>query len=186
MPRVPDFVSKRRFHPAGLSALAVLALSASVQAAPPRLIFEQLTVTSGDGCASFYPAMNDAGTLVAFTSFCDLVGQNPDQNAEVFVMSSSGTSVHQLTSTVSNPGSFGSQNVSLNRNGTTVVFSSDGDLVPGGNPDGNFEIFTINVDGTGLAQLTHTIGGIPITSAAAPTRASALPATRSCSLPTAT
>ena len=51
-----------------------------------------------------------------------------------------------MTSTVSNPGAFGSQNLSLNRNGTTVVFSSDGDLVPGANPDGNLEIFTINID----------------------------------------
>ena len=119
MPRVPDFVSKRRFHPAELSAFAVLALSASVQAAPPRLIFEQLTVTSGDGCASFYPAMNDAGTLVAFTSFCDLVGQNPDQNAEVFAMNTNGSNLHQLTSTISGPGAIRAQQDYRNKEGTT-------------------------------------------------------------------
>jgi Tol biopolymer transport system component len=161
MPQAAHVASNRPFRQAGLSALAVLALSASVQAAPPVLIFEQLTVTSGADCGNFYPSMNAAVTKVAFTSFCDLTGQNPDHNAEVFVMNADGTNVHQVTQTVSNPGFFGAQNVGLNANGTVVVFSSDGDLVPGGNTDGNFEIFTINVDGTGITQLTHSTGGDP-------------------------
>lgn len=161
MLREPHSVSTRLSRRAKLGALGILALTASVQAAPPHLTFEQLTVTSGAGCASYYPSMSNTGNKVAFTSFCDLVGQNADQNAEVFVMSTNGTNIHQLTTTVSNPGAFGAQNVGINKNGTVVVFSSDGDLVAGGNADGNFEIFTINADGTGIAQLTHTTGGIP-------------------------
>jgi TolB protein len=161
MRKEPHSVSKYRSRLAWLSALGVLALSASVQAAPPRLTITQLTNTNAPGCGNFYPSVSTIGNLVAFTSFCDLVGLNPDQNAEVFVMKVNGSNLHQLTNTVSSPGAFGAQNVSINRNGTTVVFSSDGDMIPGGNADGNFEIFTINVDGTGLTQLTHSTGGIP-------------------------
>jgi Tol biopolymer transport system component len=161
MPQAPHSFAKRPSRRAWLSALGVLALSASAQAAQPKLTITQLTETNAPGCGNFYPSMSTVGNRVAFTSFCDLVGQNPDQNAEVFAMNNDGSNLHQLTSFISAPDAFGAQHVSLNRNGTTVVFSHDGDLVPGGNADGNSEIFTINLDGTGLTQLTHTTGGLP-------------------------
>ena len=85
MPQEAHPVAKRLTRRAALSA-GILVLCASVQAAPPRLTVEQLTATSGAGCDSFYPSMNGAGTRVAFTSFCDLVGLNADGNAEVFVI----------------------------------------------------------------------------------------------------
>ena len=56
MPQGPDVASKRPSRRVALSALAALALGASLQAAPPHLTFEQLTVTSGAECGSFYPS----------------------------------------------------------------------------------------------------------------------------------
>jgi len=97
------------------------------------------------------------GKKVAFTSNCDLVpGGNADGNAELFYMNTDGTGLRQLTTSV---GGFGVGNTSLDLGGHRIVFTSDRDLVPGGNADGNDELFGINVDGTGLRQLTHTTGG---------------------------
>ena len=143
----------------GLGVLGTLALSTpALPAPPPHLEFVQLTnTTNGAVCGNFYPSINALGNRVAFTSFCDLTGQNPDNNAEVFVMNAGGGNVRQLTFST---GSY-SQHVSISPLGTRVVFASNVDLVPGQNADGNSEIFTVHVDGTGLTQLTHTSGGDP-------------------------
>jgi Tol biopolymer transport system component len=132
-------------------------LATSVQAAPPpHLEFVQLTDTTNAAvCGNYYPAINALGTRVAFTSFCDLTGGNPDQNGEVFAMNADGSNIRQLTFSTS----LYSQNVGINPLGTRIVFASNADLVPGGNADGNSEIFTIHWDGTHLTQLTHTTGG---------------------------
>jgi Tol biopolymer transport system component len=55
----------------------------------------------------------------------------------------------------------------IDSSGQKIVFASDRDMISGGNSDGNFEIFTIQVNGTGLTQLTHTTGAIPFAEAAA-------------------
>jgi Tol biopolymer transport system component len=142
-----------------LGVLGTLMLATSVQAAPPpHLEFVQLTNTTNPAvCGNYYPSINALGTRVAFTSFCDLTGQNPDQNAEVFVMNADGGNVRQLTFSTG----ISSQNVSINPLGTRIAFASNADLVLGENADGNSEIFTIHFDGTHLTQLTHTTGGTP-------------------------
>jgi len=142
-----------------LGGLGTLLLATSVPAAPPpHLEFVQLTNTTNAAvCGNYYPSINALGTRVAFTSFCDLTGGNPDQNAEVFVMNADGGNVRQLTSSTG----ISSQNVSINPLGTRIVFASNADLVLGENTDGNSEIFTIHFDGTHLTQLTHTTGGDP-------------------------
>lgn len=49
---------------------------------------------------------------------------------------------------------------SISADGSTVVFNSDTDLVPGENSQGVQNLFVMNSDGTGLRQLTHgTFGG---------------------------
>ena len=40
------------------------------------------------------------------------------------------------------------------------MFTSDFDLVPGENADGNSEIFTMRLDGTDLKQVTNTTGDL--------------------------
>jgi Tol biopolymer transport system component len=133
--------------------------------APAAPIRPQLTITqltsypACDSGGTFYPSIDGKGTKVAFTSSCDLVtGGNTDQNQELYVMNIDGTGLLQLTVST---GGIGVYNPSLGPNGQTIVFASDRDLVAGGNTDLNSEIFLVNVDGTGLTQLTHTTGGDP-------------------------
>src|SRR5262245_4060533 len=49
---------------------------------------------------------------------------------------------------------------SLSKAGGKVAFTSSCDLVPGGNPDQNVELFVMNVNGSGLTQLTSSTGGV--------------------------
>ena len=71
-------------------------------------------------------------------------------------MNTDGTELLQLTSTT---GGIGAIHPALDLSGQKIVFASDRDLIAGGNTDENFEIFTIQVNGTGLTQLTRTTGG---------------------------
>src|SRR5262245_48711082 len=116
-----------------LGVLGTLMLATSVQAAPPpHLEFVQLTDTTNAAvCGNYYPAINALGNRVAFTSFCDLTGQNPDQNAEVFAMNADGSNKRQLTFSTG----ISSENVSINPLGTKIVFASNADLVLGENTD---------------------------------------------------
>ena len=150
----------RRSQVSGLILAALLAGSTVAQAGQPQLTVTQLTTTAGcnDG-GNFYPSLSANARRIVFSSSCDLVpGGNPDQNDEVYVMNVKGLNLTQLTSAT---GGLGSYHASLNPQGTRVAFASDRDLVPGGNADGNTEIFTIRVNGSGLTQLTHTTGGSP-------------------------
>jgi len=137
-------------------AMLPICVAGAVQ---PHITFSQLTSTSGcvfDG-GNFYPSFDAANKHVAFTSSCDLVpGHNVDGNGELFIMNVDGSNLTQLTSSTGGIGVFHSK---IDLMGQRIVFASDRDLVPGGNGDGNAEIFIINVNGTGLAQLTHTTGG---------------------------
>ena len=147
---------KGRLGPRAASLVMALALASPALAARPQLGIVQLSVTTGcDG--NFYPALDATGQKIAFTSFCDLVpGGNADGNSELFFVNADGTGLRQLTSS---SGGVGAYNTSLDPAGHRIVFTSDRDLVPGENADGNGELFGINVDGTGLRQLTHTTGG---------------------------
>ena len=121
----------------------------------------QLTFTSG-GLGINEPAISPNGQKVVFAAAMDLVpGSNPDLNSEIFVVSIDGSGLVQVThSTGGDPNNFGGNtHPRLDPAGRRITFSSDRDLVPGGNSDGNHELFLINVDGTGLRQLTHTTGG---------------------------
>jgi Tol biopolymer transport system component len=141
-----------------LLAIAVLPL-AHAATPHPQISYIQLTSTSGcvaDG-GSFYPTFDHLVKKVAFISSCDLIpGHNSDGNGEVFVMNFDGTGLQQLTSTT---GGIGAIHPDIDSTGQKIVFASDRDMISGGNSDGNFEIFTILANGTGLAQLTHTTGG---------------------------
>jgi Tol biopolymer transport system component len=139
--------------------LAVLS-SASTCAANPHLTFIQLTATSacpsGTGGGNAQVSLDAKLLKVVFSSNCELVpGSNMDGNLEIYFMNVDGTGLKQLTSTLGGLGSFES---SVNLAGTKVVFASDRDLIPGQNADGNVEIFSMYIDGSGLVQLTNTVG----------------------------
>lgn len=149
--------AKANFLFASLLSLCTFSAKAAVH---PELSIIQLT--SDTNCSApgyYYPAIDAKGNTIAFTSYCDLVpGGNPDQNAEAFVMNVDGTGLRQLTFSTN---CLGSQEVGTSGNGERIVFSSDCDLLPGNNSDGNSEIFTVQADGSGLVQLTHSAGGDP-------------------------
>lgn len=140
-----------------VGAAAALALPAHA-GVPATLKIQQMTQTGAEcNGGSFYPSLDAQARTLAFTSFCDLVpGQNTDGNAELFVEKTSGGGLRQLTHTTIG---LGIGQPSMSPDGDLIAFSSSNDLVAGGNADGNFEIFVIHSDGTGLAQLTHTTGG---------------------------
>jgi len=100
-----------------------------------------------------FPSLSADGSKVAFSSPEDLSGGNPGKLNGLFVISTDGTGLVQLTS--AGVGAY----LSLSADGSKVAFESSADLT-GGNPDGSYEIFVINTDGTGLVQLSNDpVGG---------------------------
>ena len=107
------------------------------------------------GSESFSYAMQewditDNGDFVVFVSRLDIVGDNPNLEDNVFLGATSGAGITQVTridasvNTVRHP--------QIADNGV-IVFSSAADLT-GDNLTGATQIFSINSDGSGLAQVT--------------------------------
>ena len=122
----------------------------------------QVTHTTGGDPNNFggntHPRLDPRSRYITFSSDRDLVpGGNTDANHELFLVNVDGTGLRQLTRTTGGYGVFDPGG--LDSTGTKVIFDSDRDMVPGGNADGNSEIYLMNVDGTGLVQLTNTTGG---------------------------
>jgi Tol biopolymer transport system component len=119
----------------------------------------QLTSSAG-GFGVLNTSMDPKGNRVVFASDRDLVpGANTDGNMEIFEIGSDGMGLRQLTSSTGGTGPFpGSSHPRFDPTGARIVFPSNRDLVPGGNPDGNSEIFVMNANGDELKQLTHTSG----------------------------
>ncbi|UCG88159.1 MAG: PD40 domain-containing protein, partial [Gemmatimonadota bacterium] len=97
------------------------------------------------------PSISGDGTVVAFHSPQDLTGENNDGSSEVFVINVDGTGLAQVTDAPTYSG-LGCQNPSITADGSTIAFDSYADLT-GEDPDHGYDIFVINSDGTGLAQL---------------------------------
>jgi len=113
----------------------------------------QLTSTTTLTAMGYSLSMSDDGQRIAFWSRADLTGGNADLGYEVFVILADGTGLRQLTSASSS--TYASQSPFVSGNGAKVTFESKGDLLPTGNADHSFEVFVVNWDGTGLAQLTN-------------------------------
>lgn len=124
-------------------------------------------VTDLTGPESYSPSINSDGTKIAFVSFNNPVGSNPDFNNELFVFDVSTAEITQVTETVG-PGYLYMMVVSISGDGETVAFHSYSD-VTGGNQDGNAEIYLADcapdqpaqpgpaipvASGLGLAMLT--------------------------------
>jgi Tol biopolymer transport system component len=95
------------------------------------------------------------GKWILFDSNADFVGSNADHNRELYMarLRSSGVSFTQITDTA-----YPVENLSGSMDGHSVViaFSSNGDLIPGGNPDGNSEIFVWLRRAKTFEQLTNS------------------------------
>ena len=108
-------------------------------------LFTQITNTTGPGINTS-PAINAAGTRIAFISTRDLAPGSPgnaDGNAELFLFDITTGAFTQVTNTTGSGGGVPNQGPSINASGSRIAFFSNRDLTPGnpGNADANFEIF---------------------------------------------
>ncbi len=109
-------------------------------------------------------SVSDDGTWLVFVSPSDLTGSNHDLSPELFVMQSNGTQLSQLTNDPAvNAGSVSSATIA--GNGLKIAFVANTNPL-GTNPAQRPQLFTINRDGSGLAQLTSvttgSLGGVSI------------------------
>ena len=95
--------------------------------------------------------LTDSGDAVVWSSIDDFVGNNPNNQLNVFTASTTTGTISQVTSI--DAGAAGNPQISRN---DVVVFLSADDLV-GDNPGGDVQIFSINADGSGLAQVTNQV-----------------------------
>jgi len=104
------------------------------------------------------PATVD-GKRIVFDSNGDLVpGKNTDGNRELFIahIRGSGVDFTQITDTAF---PVDNRSGSLDGHAVAVAFSSNGDFLPGGNADGNREIFVWQRRSGVFEQLTHSPNG---------------------------
>lgn len=114
--------------------------------------FTQITAVPASFLQANRASINGAGDRVALLSDADLTGGNPDLSSEVYLWTE-GSGLVQVTSAL---GGYTSP-PATSADGLRVAFASDRDFV-GGNADGNIEIFLWR-DGTGVTQVTTTLGG---------------------------
>jgi cysteine-rich repeat protein len=121
-------------------------------------------VTVSGGADNRRPAVGSSGRHIVFDSTGDLNNDpegsfsNPDGNREIFLarLTSKGIRIRQLTD--SQPPVDNRVGGGLGQIRKVAVFSSNGDLVPGENTDGNREVFLWN-NGQ-IRQLTRSAAGL--------------------------
>jgi Tol biopolymer transport system component len=117
-------------------------------------------ITDTSGAINFFPSVNNDGTRLAFISSADLVpGRNPDRSWHVFLYDLIADAFTQVA------GSAGQyiDTPSISGDGSRVAFVSTEDLVPGGNADGNEEIFLYDGTSDSMTQITDTAGVVNLT-----------------------
>lgn len=135
--------------------LAILFVTCEVAYSQDGWIIRQLTNSESNSAGSSHlPSINSDGTRIAFTSYADHVGQNPDRNLEIFLYDID-LGMIQITSSVTAYPYLGSTEPSISGDGETIVFSSSADLV-GMNPDLRAELFIFNVVSGTLKQITSS------------------------------
>jgi Tol biopolymer transport system component len=93
--------------------------------------------------------VDDAGAEVVFVSTQDLVGTNPGNAYNIFRATVDGSTITQVTNSTTG---FVRQ-VKISGDGSVIVFTTDSDLT-GGNPLNDLQVFSMNADGTNIAQVT--------------------------------
>ncbi len=112
-------------------------------------------ITAMASGASDGPSISADGTRIAFRSTANIGGGNGDANQEIFLYDGAGPTTTQVT--VSTGGA--SIGPSLAADGTRIAFTSNRDLVAGGNTDLTSEVYAFE-SGAGLTQITSTpVGG---------------------------
>ena len=99
------------------------------------------------------PSINALGTRVAFDSFSNITGVNPDFSFELFLYDSVSALLSQLTINATG----GILEPSISSDGRYIAFSSASDIT-GNNADDNREIFLFDTNTTLFSQITNTTG----------------------------
>ena len=101
--------------------------------------------------------ITDNGSLVAFISDADLTGNNPGNRRQIFTLTTDGLDTIKQVTNFTSLASIGAAHFALSGDGSIIFFDNRDDLMAdGSNADGNYEIFSINTDGTNLKQVTDT------------------------------
>lgn len=95
-------------------------------------------------------SLADGGSRVAFEGSGDPFGTNADGTDEIFVMDVDGNNLTQITAT-----SGFSYDPKLSDNGSLVAFTTQAEVFAGGNPDGNYEMYVAQTDGSAIVQITN-------------------------------
>lgn len=119
-----------------------------------------------------FPAIDDVGTVIAFTSTRNITGGNTDGNPEIILYNRETNTFTQLTSTpisATPTGAFNpifNENPSLSGDGATIAFVSNANIFDvgastGNNADNNAEIYLARLNTPGgtaarIRQLTQT------------------------------
>jgi hypothetical protein len=90
------------------------------------------------------PSLSKDGSKIVFATTADPLGTNGDGNFEIFLFERTGGGLTQLTDTTGGDTSF-PLSVAIDLEGRWVVFGSSADPT-GGNPDGNVELFVIDLE----------------------------------------
>lgn len=102
-------------------------------------------------------SVSDDGAWLAVVSRSDPVGQNHDLSYELFLISSDGTSIVQLTNDPALNGGSLIRTAKISGSGNRILFRADTDPL-GTNPGRHRQLFVIDTDGTNLTQLTNATG----------------------------
>lgn len=94
------------------------------------------------------PQIGANGSVIVFYSESDLTGDNAAGNRELFKINSNGTNLTQLTMNNAFP-----ESLAFSDNGMWIAYHSPLDPF-GANADNSREIFVVDIDGNGHAQLT--------------------------------
>ena len=112
----------------------------------------QITETAAG--ASISARLSRDGSRIVLHSSADLTGGNPDGGFEIFYTDDGGSSFTQVTDSPT----AASSGPDISPDGDLFAFSSQADLVGGGNADGNREVFLFDVSLGSFDQLTDTTG----------------------------
>ena len=99
------------------------------------------------------PSLNGNGTRIAFHTFLNLTGGNPDFFNEVYLYNTGSQVMSQVTSSPTH-----SERPSISADGNRIAFVSDANLA-GANADGNREVFLRDIAAGTFTQITNSTGG---------------------------
>ena len=121
-----------------------------------NLTYTRVTTASDGERDSRRPSLNWDGSLVAFESDSDILGQGiPDDQNEIWLYNTV-TRVYTRVTTAMGPGDRQSGYANISDDGKVVAFESDSYFFGTGNAEAHEEIWTYRTDSGILARLTNT------------------------------